>query len=140
MVCEFPIRQKGFTLIEILVVMVILFVMLSMVLPISFDMVGRYKAALRAQEVMLYVSGLRRDSFLYSERHLLKSAGNVLTVDGKEIPFDDAQITIADPIYFFSNGTTSSGRIEITVDDEHYLLHVRAPFGSLDLEPVEETA
>jgi len=133
-------RQKGFTLIEILVVMVIITLMFSAALPISFDMVRRYKAAIRAQEVMMYVSGLRRDSFLYSEKHLLDSEEKALTVDGVVIPFADVQITLEEPIFFYSNGTTSRGRIAMVVDGEHYLLNVTAPFGGLSLERGEGAA
>ncbi|MDY0187329.1 MAG: type II secretion system protein [Syntrophus sp. (in: bacteria)] len=138
--CELPIRQRGFTLIEILVVMILLAVLLSAVLPVSYNMVRRYGAAMRAQEVMLYISGLRRDAFLYSEKHLLGSLENTLTVDGASIPFADVQITVEPPIFFYSNGTTTGGRIDITVDGERYLLHVTAPFGTLSLEPAEEAA
>jgi len=140
MISEFPKRQKGYTLIEILVVVIIVTLMFSVALPVSYDMFRRYKAAIRAQEVMLYVSGLRRASFLYSEKHILASRENVLTVDGEDIPFADIGITVETPIFFYSNGSTSSGRIVITVDGERYLLDVTAPFGTLALEPGERTA
>jgi len=133
-------RQKGFTLIELLVVIGLITLMFSMAIPVSYDMVRRYRAAIRAQEVMLYVSGLHRDSFLYSEEHLLDSRDNTLTVDGNDKPFSDVFITVADPIIFYRNGATSSGQIRIVSGDERYLLNVTAPFGALNLEPEETTA
>ena len=133
-------RQKGFTLIELLAVIVLIALMFSMAVPVSYDMVRRYRAVLRAQEVMTYVSELRRDSFLYSEEHLLDSRDNTLTVDGNDIPFPGALITVESPILFYRTGATSSGSIQIIVDKEHYRLNVTAPFGALNLEPEETTA
>lgn len=133
-------QRKGFTLIELLVVIVLITLIFATALPVSQDMIRRYRAAIRAQEVMHYVSGLRRDAFLYSERHLLDSRENMLTVDGDGVPFEAVGIAVEEPIFFYSNGTTSSGRIAITVDGERYLLNVTAPFGGLTLEPGEKAA
>jgi prepilin-type N-terminal cleavage/methylation domain-containing protein len=133
-------EEKGFTLLELLVVMILIVLMFSLTLPISSDMVHRYKAAIRAQEVMVYVSGLRRDAFLYSQRHILDSRNSILTVDGKDIPFADVLISVEEPIFFYRNGATSSGRIRIIAGEERYILYVTAPFGTLNLEAEEKTA
>jgi len=132
-------KKKGFTLLELLVVIVLITLMFSLTLPVSYDMVHRYKAAIRAQEVMMYVSGLRRDAFLYSQRHLLDSRDNVLTVDGQDVPFADVLISVEEPIIFYRNGATSNGRIRISAGDERYILNVTAPFGALNLEAEETT-
>lgn len=132
-------RQNGFTLLELVTVTVLVALMLSVALPVSYDMFSRYKAALRAQEVMLYVSGLHQESFLYSEEHLLDSRNSTLMVNGKDISFDGVLISVEEPIFFYRNGATSNGVIRIVSGSERYLLNVTAPFGALKLEPEEES-
>ena len=108
-------------------------IMLSVSLPISFSMYENYKASLKAQEVMLFISGLRRDSFLYSEGKMLSSKNDMITVDGKEKVFEDTRIRIDSPITFYRNGTTSGGKIYIYVGGQAYSLNVGTPLGDLFL-------
>ena len=124
-------NRKGFTLIELLIVISIMGIMLSVTLPISLGMYENYKASLKAQEVMVYLSGLRRDSFLYSEGKVLSSKNDMITVDGKEKVFEDARVRLDSPITFYRNGTTSGGKINIYVGDQVYLLSVGTPLGDL---------
>jgi len=124
-------KERGFTLIELLIVVSIIGIMLSVSLPISFSMYENYKASLKAQEVMLFISGLRRDSFLYSEGKMLSSKNDMITVDGKEKVFEDTRIRIDSPITFYRNGTTSGGKIYIYVGGQAYSLNVGAPLGDL---------
>lgn len=124
-------KERGFTFIELLIVVSIIGIMLSVSIPISFGMYTSYKASLKAQEVMVFVSGLRRDAFLYSERKLLSSKGDVITVDDEEKVFEDTRIRIDSPIVFYRNGTTSGGTINIYIGDQAYSLSVNAPLGDL---------
>jgi prepilin-type N-terminal cleavage/methylation domain-containing protein len=126
--------KKGFTLIEILIVVSILGLMLSVSLPISYDMYKSYKASLKAEEVMVFLSGLRRESFLYSEAKVLSSKDGVISVNGKEEIFKDTVIRIDQPIEFYKNGTTSGGTLKIFVGNQAYSLNVQAPFGNIILE------
>jgi prepilin-type N-terminal cleavage/methylation domain-containing protein len=121
----------GFTLIELLIVISIIGIMLSVSLPISFGMFESYKASLKAQEVMLFISGLRRDSFLYSEGKIVSSKDDALTVDDKEKVFEGVRIRLDSPIVFYRNGTTSGGVIRIHVGGQAYTLSVGAPLGDL---------
>jgi prepilin-type N-terminal cleavage/methylation domain-containing protein len=127
-------NKKAFTLIEILLVISIIGLMFSVTLPISFNMYSSYKASLRAEEVMIFVSTLKRESFLYSEAKTLASKEGVMTVNGKEKTFNDIHIRIDPPVEFYRNGTTSGGSVKINVGDQAYSLNVRAPFGELFLE------
>ena len=128
------INRKGFTLIEILLVISIIGLMLSVTLPISYNMYTSYKASLKAEEVLLFVSTLKRESFLYSEANILASKEGVMTINGKEKPFHDTLIRIDPPIEFYKNGTASGGTVNINVGDQAYSLNVKAPFGELFLE------
>jgi prepilin-type N-terminal cleavage/methylation domain-containing protein len=127
-------RIPGFTLIEILLVMAILGLMLSVTLPISYDMYRSYKASLRAEEVMMVVSGLKRESFLYNERKILTSENGVMRVNGEEKTISEAQIRIDTPIEFYKNGTTSGGILTVVTGNQVYEVQVQAPLGNLSLE------
>ena len=128
------INRKGFTLIEILIVLSIIGLMFSVALPISYSMYGSYKASLKAEKVMVYISSLKRESFLYSEAKVLSSKDGVMIVNGKEKTFDDTSIQIDQPIEFYRNGTTSGGTLKIYVGDQAYTLNVQAPLGGIILE------
>jgi prepilin-type N-terminal cleavage/methylation domain-containing protein len=127
-------RFPGFTLIEILLVMAILGLMLSVTLPISYDMYRSYKASLRAEEVMMVVSGLKRESFLYNERKILTAENGVMRVNGEEKTISEAQIRIDTPIEFYKNGTTSGGILTVVTGNQVYEVQVQAPLGNLSLE------
>jgi general secretion pathway protein H len=126
--------RKGFTLIEILIVLSIIGLMFSVTLPISYSMYGSYKASLKAEEVMVFISSLKRESFLYSEAKVLSSKDGVMIVNGKEKTFDDTSIQIDQPIEFYRNGTTSGGTLKIYVGDQAYTLNVQTPLGGIILE------
>ena len=128
------IEKKGFTLMEILIVVSIIGLMLSVSLPVSYNMYSSYKASLKAEEVMIFVSSLKRESFLYSEAKMLSSKDGVMMVNGKEKVFNDILIQIDPPIEFYRNGTTSGGTLKIYVGDQTHTLNVQAPFGTLFLE------
>ena len=127
-------KEKGFTLIEILIVVSIIGLMLSVSLPISYSMYMSYKASLKAEEVMVFISSLKRESFLYSEAKVLSSKDGVMIVNGKEKTFDDTSIQIDQPIEFYRNGTTSGGTLKIFVGNQAYSLNIQAPFGNIILE------
>ncbi|MBM4276262.1 MAG: type II secretion system protein [Deltaproteobacteria bacterium] len=127
-------RGAGFTLIEILIVVSIIGLMLSVSLPISYDMYRSYKASLKAEEVMVFISSLKRESFLYSEAKVLTSKDGVMRVNGKEHRFDDTFIHLDHSIEFYKNGTTSGGTVKIKVRDQIYSLNVKAPLGEIFLE------
>jgi prepilin-type N-terminal cleavage/methylation domain-containing protein len=128
------IRSPGFTLIEILLVMAILGLMLSVTLPISYDLYKSYKASLRAEEVMVFVSTLKRESFLYNERKILTSENGVMRVNGEEKVIPETQIRIDPPIEFYKNGTTSGGILTLVTGNQVYEVQIQAPLGNLSLE------
>ena len=128
-------KVSGFTLIEILIVISIIGLLFSVSLPVSYSMYRSYTASLKAEEVMVFISTLKRESFLYSEAKELSSKNGVITVNGKEEPFDNTIIQIDQPIKFYKNGTTSGGTLKIYVfEDQVYSLNIQAPFGNLILE------
>lgn len=127
-------KEKGFTIIELLIVIILLGMVLSIALPVSYGMYATYNASVRAQEVMAYISELRRGAFLYSEMTVLSSQDGIMTVDGKKKIFSGMQVQLAEPIVFFRNGTSSGGIIVLRFGDVVQNLAVKAPLGDLSLE------
>lgn len=126
--------QKGFTLIEILLTISIIGLIFSISLPISYEMVQNYRAYLKAEEVMLFITSLRRESFLYSETKTLSSKDGKMVINKKEKSFDGLSIQIDRPITFYTNGTTSGGSLKIEVGTQVYFLKVMEPLGEIILE------
>ncbi|WP_435547438.1 type II secretion system protein [Desulfobacterium sp. N47] len=123
--------QKGFTLIELLIVISIIGIMLTVSLPVSFAMYSRYTADLKVQEIMVYLSDMRLDSFLYSESKIITSVNDDLVINGNPKAFDDVRIRVDSPIEFYKNGTTSGGSIKLYAGDYIFNLQVEAPLGGL---------
>jgi len=84
--------------------------------------------------VMMVVSGLKRESFLYNERKILTSENGVMRVNGEEKTISEAQIRIDTPIEFYKNGTTSGGILTVVTGNQVYEVQVQAPLGNLSLE------
>ena len=56
-------EKKGFTVVELLIVIILMGMILTVTLPVSYGMYATYNASLRAQEVMAYVSGVTAGRF-----------------------------------------------------------------------------
>jgi hypothetical protein len=111
--------------------------MLSVSLPVSFAMYSRYKSSLKAQEIMVYISDLRRDSFLYSENKILTSSNDAIVINENARAFEDTRIRIDAPIEFYKNGTTSGGVIRLFIGDYAFIVRIKAPLGDLMMEAAE---
>lgn len=129
-----PTAYRGFTLIELLVVISIIGLFFSVALPVSVAMYDGYKASSRAQEIMIRISDIRRQAFLYSERKTLTAKSGILQVNDIEMPFPDIRVQIDREIVFSRNGTTSGGVIGVQVGEQLYLISVSYPTGDLALE------
>lgn len=122
-------KKRGFTVIELLIVVILVGMALWLALPVSYGMYASYNASLRAQEVMAYVSELRREAFLYSEQKVLSSKDVYITVDGGKKIFSGIHVHLSERIVFFWNGTSSGGILVLSVDDVVQHLVVKAPPG-----------
>ena len=111
--------------------------MLAVSLPVSFAMYSRYKASLKAQEIMVYISDLRRDSFLYSENKIMTSVNDAIMINENSRAFEDTRIRIDAPIEFYKNGTTSGGVIRLFIGDYPFIVRIKAPLGDLMMEAAE---
>jgi prepilin-type N-terminal cleavage/methylation domain-containing protein len=128
-------QSSGFTLVEILLVISIIALVMGVSVPVSYQMYQSYKNSLKAEEVLTYVSNIRRESFLFGEEMVLSSTdGRIQHGDGRFINFSDLFVQIDTPIKFYKNGTTSGGVLKIQAGGSLYRLKVSPPFGTLLLE------
>ena len=125
-------ERSGFTLIELLVVVSLIGLLMSVTVPVSYNMYRSYQASLKAEEVFVYVATVRRESFLYGDEVVLSSQeGLIRSNDGEPVKFSDVFVQIDEPIKFYKNGTTSGGAVKIRVGAAAYRLTVAPPFGEL---------
>ncbi|MBI4691174.1 MAG: type II secretion system protein [Nitrospirae bacterium] len=129
-------KGSGFTLIEILLVLSIVGIMLSVTLPVSYSMYQRYQSSLKAEDVLVLLSSLRRESFLYGEEKLVHSENGRLFINNESKDFKDVFVQIDRPVKFYKNGTTSGGEVKIYVKDYTFLIDIESPFGALILRTV----
>lgn len=130
-------NRRGFTLIEMLLVVTIIGMMFSVALPASYSMYMRYKASLKAENVLVLLSSLRMNSFLYGEERTVASRNGRITVDDVEPKgYGDFFIRVEKPIRFFRTGTTTGGKIKIYIGDYAFSLNVEAPLGNMTLTQV----
>jgi prepilin-type N-terminal cleavage/methylation domain-containing protein len=125
-------KRSGFTLIELLLVVSLIGLLMSVSVPVSYNMYLSYQASLKAEEVFVYVSKVRRESFLYGDEVVLSSQeGFIQSDDGQSVKFPDVFVQIDEPIKFYKNGTTTGGTVKIRTGAAVYRLTITAPFGEL---------
>lgn len=127
--------NRGFTLIEILIAVSIIGLTLTVVMPVSYSMYKSHKDSLDAEKTLLLVSAARREAFLYGRQASVDTRDGKLVIDGKIIEATDKQFLHTErPILFYSNGTTSGGRLQLNMEDNRFLVFIDAPLGELRLE------
>lgn len=126
--------KKGFTLIELLITLSLITIILSVVLPVSYSTYKSYKESLEAEKVLIFLSSLKRDSFLYNRGKFIETIDGRLVIDGEEKNFEDIYIYTEDPITFYKNGTTSGGKIRLEMANSNFLIYIEAPSGNLKFE------
>ena len=127
-------RRAGFSLIEVLVAVALVSLMFSVTLPVSYELFQSYRNSLKAQEVLLYLSALRRESFLFSEDKEISSLNGALLVNGETVLFQDVYVEVKRPFKFYKNGTSNGGEVEVRIGKEVFLISVSSPFGELYFE------
>jgi prepilin-type N-terminal cleavage/methylation domain-containing protein len=137
--------KRGFTLIEILIVVAIIAVVLAVAIPFSVNMYKRYAASLDAERLLVLVTQIQREAFLTGEEIYIKAVDGILYANGVPWPILDksdeknpnpplcAYVSMEHPVMFFNNGTTSGGTIDVYARDIKYKVEILAPLGNISM-------
>lgn len=128
-------RKRGFTLMELLIVVMIAGLLLSVVLPFSMETYGRYRGLMIAERLMLFLAERRVEAFLYGRDIRIEVRDEkLLSTDGKAFEHPDCKITLPRPIEFYARGTSSGGTVEITCRNHDLLIEVEPFTGKITLK------
>lgn len=123
--------KKGFTLIELLITLSIIAIVLAIAIPVSYSTYKGYQESLEAQKILMLLSSIRRESFLYNRKKLIEAENGILKIDGTEKEFEGISIYVEKPIIFYKNGTTSGGKIQLKMGNSAFLIYIDTPSGDL---------
>ncbi|MEN2985835.1 MAG: type II secretion system protein [Thermodesulfovibrionaceae bacterium] len=125
--------KKGFTLIEILIVLAILSLVFSVVVPFSYSLYTYYTETHEIEKVALTLSSLRREAFLYNRENIVYEKNGILYLNDNPLSMN-FKFKMDKPIIFFKNGTSSGGIISVFTGKNLYKIEVNSPFGEIHYE------
>jgi type II secretory pathway pseudopilin PulG len=128
-------RSQGFTLLELLMVVSLVILLLAITLPVSYSMVQGYQASLQAEEMLLMLSRLKRESFLYGKVQEIRMQEGTFFLNNEAV--EDWPVmrgSLEDPIKFYGNGTSSGGVIHLSINGYRFHIDIKAPSGTLSLQ------
>lgn len=127
--------RKGFTLTELLIVILVIGLLFSITFPLSYSAYEKYKALSEATELLKLISKLRTESFLYSEEKVIFCKEGKLFVNDTPLFFrEDTFLDSEAPIKFYKTGTTQGGTIKISIRGYAFQIEISAPDGGLILK------
>jgi prepilin-type N-terminal cleavage/methylation domain-containing protein len=126
--------SSGFTLIEMLIVLIIIGMLFSITIPVSYSTYERYQASLKAQKFLMYLNTIRLNSFLYGQQNIISSKDGQLLINGNTTnQTKDIKVSLQSPIYFYPTGATSNGQINLNIKDFAFKITIQSPSGNFTL-------
>lgn len=127
--------KNGFTLFELLIVMLIISLFFSVVLPPVSTYYEKYRGYLYAEKLVLYIAEKKRNAFLYGEDIKIYVKNNILHIsNGETYAVKEGIIEMERPINLFSTGTTDGGKIFFYYKHYTYIIEIHPPFANLSLD------
>jgi prepilin-type N-terminal cleavage/methylation domain-containing protein len=130
-------EEKGYTLVEVILVVFLVLLILSVIYPLSIDMLSRQKEKKTILEVIVSISDLRKRSFSDFKIGMISTMDNCLifTLGGttlKKICFN-GNIRIPGEIFFNKNGVTKGGEIVFQNPGSIYKVKIEKLTGKVSL-------
>lgn len=147
-----PLKNRGFTLVEVMVVMVIVALIMGMVATSMSHSVSSAEARASARELVASLRYTRARAILdkseqvfevNTEDRSYQAPGRKLVElpEGVDVTITTARSEITEEdvagIRFFPDGGSTGGHIELTVNDREYRINVAWLTGETSLERVE---
>lgn len=126
--------KKGFALIELLLVIAILSLIVSVIIPVSYDLYISYIETHEIEKFVIFLSRIKRESFLYNRENVIHEKNGIIYVNDKSIRDFNFKFQIDSPLVFYKNGTSSGGTIKIITNKNAYKIQVSSPLGEIHYE------
>jgi prepilin-type N-terminal cleavage/methylation domain-containing protein len=129
--------SSGFTLIEILLVVLLVALSASVVIPLSIDYLNRQEEKKQILEIVTQISTLKKKSISYLQLAEIKAENNslILMLD-RRIEKDFSlphQVYMEQSITFNQNGVSNGGEIKLRFSKE-YVIKIEKWSGRISLE------
>lgn len=125
--------KSGFTLTEILVVVLMISVMLSMVFSVSYKSYKKYRYYYELTEIVSKLKNIRRESFLYSEEKVVYSKEGKIFIDGKPVAVEGCRLSTDRDILFTKTGS-EGGVVTASCGEYTYKINIIPPYGEIVIE------
>jgi prepilin-type N-terminal cleavage/methylation domain-containing protein len=131
------VKSKGFTLMELLVVVILIGLIFSVIFPETKTKYEKYVGSLEAEKIILFLLKKKRESFLYGkEIEIFVKDGILCTDEGERFKPEKGYLQIESSLKFYPLGSTNGGKIYFNFGKITFLIQVKAPFGEISLEEV----
>lgn len=123
--------RNGFTLIEILIVVLIIGLVYSIVLPFTQKTYEKFIIIKRIEEIKSFIAECKARSFLYGEKIEIHVENDSLRAGDLLFYRADLNLSSERPIVFYPLGTTGGGKIQVRYRDLFYELEILSPNGDI---------
>lgn len=120
--------DKGYTLLELLIVLLIISLVTALIMPRLFNMYSRWQAAYERDDVFARVGSL---GYLAFQRGIDFDLTRWPAATGEQIPLElpvGWSLTTQAPIHFFANGACSGGTVFLHYQAQSFQLTLQPPF------------
>lgn len=121
-------KKRAFTLVELLLVLLIAGMFFGLILPQGVRSYERYRGALEAEKILLFLSEKRREAFLAGKDLEVYSENGTLYLSDMSSYFPkEGSIELKRNFYFLATGTTDGGEVKYHYKGYTYVIEIESP-------------